>query len=326
MKILVLQLKRIGDLIVTAPALAALRRAHPEPRITLVSDRSTCDLLPAFQMADRTFTYGRSGGNGELWRHLAFERYDLCFDYTGNDRSALFSLLSKAPRRVAFNWAKKSRVRSVVYNMWVDSAVRDHHTIDHYLHMVSAEVSQQEQAPLPLQIPSPVHAAARALVDVDDFAILHPGTARPEKYWVPQRWAEVMAFVENELGLPVYITGSPDVYEQAHLAEIRHSATTPWRDLTGKIDLLTLMSLAEKARLFLSVDSAPMHMAAMFGTPQVALFGPTNPFHWRPRHPRARVIMPTGLATSFTPRHPKGQLVDISTEMVIDVARQLHSP
>ena len=61
-------------------------------------------------------------------------------------------------------------------------------------------------------------------------------------------------------------------------------------DLSGKTDLLTLAAVVRKARLLVTVDSAPMHFAAAWGTPQVVLFGPTNPFHWHPRSESAVVL------------------------------------
>jgi ADP-heptose:LPS heptosyltransferase len=59
------------------------------------------------------------------------------------------------------------------------------------------------------------------------------------------------------------------------LAHLQH----PVVDLSGQLDLLTLSALIERARLLVTIDSAPMHLAAALGTPQIALFGPTNPFH-----------------------------------------------
>ena len=75
-----------------------------------------------------------------------------------------------------------------------------------------------------------------------------------------------------------------------HIAAIR--AKTGFHDFTGRTDLLTLASLIRRAQVLLSVDSTAMHLGAAFETPQVALFGETNPFHWRPRHPKARVLQP----------------------------------
>src|SRR5438105_649719 len=115
MKILALQLKRIGDLILTTPALWALRQALPDAHITLVADAGCRELLPAIDYVNEALVYNRAGGNGTLWRRLAFRGFDVCLDFTGNDRSVFFTILSKAPKRIAFKWVQRSRVRPIFF-------------------------------------------------------------------------------------------------------------------------------------------------------------------------------------------------------------------
>jgi ADP-heptose:LPS heptosyltransferase len=151
------------------------------------------------------------------------------------------------------------------------------------------------------------------------FAIVHPGTARAEKYWSPERWAAVIDHCQGNLGLPVLVTGSLAPFEQAHLKAIAARLQTPWRDFSGKLDLLGLAELIRRASLLLSMDSAPVHFGAAFHTPQIALFGETNPFAWRPRHDRALVLYagePEPL-TRFEPRARPCPLIELSTETVI---------
>jgi ADP-heptose:LPS heptosyltransferase len=326
-KILVLQLKRIGDLVLTTPALAALRRHLPDAHLALALDEATRELLPALDFVDEALVYGRAGGNGALWRKLVFSHYDVCLDFTGNDRSALFSVLSKAPRRVTFSWAQKSGMRSWFYNRFIDSSVRENHTVDHYLDLLKGVAPDITPAPMTLHLPEwAPKKAAQLLQEVGvtgDYVIVHPGSARPEKYWVPKRWAEVVAFVTNEYGLPCVLTGSRDPHEQEHIAAIKRDGAVP--DLSGRLDLLTLAALAQKTRLMLSVDSAAMHFAAAFSTPQVALFGPTNPFHWRPRHERA-IILAAGhpeLSFALKPHHQAAAMSELSTGRVTGAIKTL---
>jgi ADP-heptose:LPS heptosyltransferase len=159
------------------------------------------------------------------------------------------------------------------------------------------------------------------------FVLVHPGTARPEKYWPAERWARLVQWCEATLGMPCVLSGSADGHEQAHLADIKKLyPEIAKRDLSGRLDLLTLAALTQAAALVLTVDSAPMHLAASFGTPQVALFGPTNPFHWRPRHERAVVLQakpPEGLP-EFRPQGTGAAMTEISTQRVIDAILSLH--
>jgi len=332
MRILVLQLKRIGDLILTTPALWALRQNLPKAHIVLAVEGGCREMLPAIDFVDDTLVYQRRGQNGPLWRHLLLRHYDTCLDFTGTDRSALFAVLSKARRRITFEWVQRSRFRHVFYNEFIASSVREHHTVDHYTHLLRAlNLPIRRETPIVLHLPEWAPRKARQLLDeaqvAGPFILVHPGTARPEKYWMAERWAEVIQWCESHLQIPCVLSGSADGHEQNHLAAIcKAYPAIAGRDLSGRLDLLTLAALAQTARLVLTVDSAPMHLAGSFGTPQIALFGPTNPFHWRPRHERATVIQSHGPISppEFRPQHPGGPMMEISTQAVIDAIVALH--
>src|SRR5688572_15673155 len=100
MNILVLQLKRIGDLVLTTPALGALRTIIPEARVTLAVSGSSSSLLPAIDGIDRAIVLAPGGGLAP-WRHVLAGRWEVCLDFTGSDRSALAAALSRARRRIA---------------------------------------------------------------------------------------------------------------------------------------------------------------------------------------------------------------------------------
>ncbi len=318
--ILVLQLKRIGDLILTTPALAALRTALPEARITLLVPASCRELLRAMDYIDEPLVFQPRGLNLPIWQRLARGGFDASLDFTATDRTALMSRLARAPRRATFAWARRKTVRAFAYNHFVESAVRDHHTIDHYLDLLSAIDIPRTDTPVTLHLPPAALDEARALAGPGDFALVHPGTARPEKYWLPERWAVVIEHLRRERGLRCILTGSTDPEEQIHLQKIHAQLREPCPDLSGRTDLLTLAALTQCARLVLTVDSAAMHLASAFAIPQVALFGPTNPFHWHPRNPHARVLLaghPEPL-TTFAPRHRPAPMEHITTAAVVD--------
>ncbi|MEY2546396.1 MAG: heptosyltransferase, partial [Verrucomicrobiota bacterium] len=90
---------------------------------------------------------------------------------------------------------------------------------------------------------------------------------------------------------------------------------------------LTLAALIAQARLLVTVDSAPVHLAAAMKTPQVILFGPTNPFHWRPRETPAIILQgDSGLpVTKFVPKQFRSAMSLISTQAVIDAMDSLLS-
>jgi ADP-heptose:LPS heptosyltransferase len=323
MKILVLQLKRIGDLVLTTPALATLRSFLPAAEITLLIEHGSRELLPAIDFVDESLVFHRGGSNLALWRRLALTSFDVCLDFSGTDRSAFFSILSKARIRATFASTRSSRLRGICYNQFVASSVRDQHTIDHYLRLLRALDIVRENVPITLHLPDWSEKKARQILEhaalsPNQFAIIHPGTARPEKFWLPERWAEIAEHLEKTVNLkPVLVAGSAPI-EREHLEKIQklHACI----DLSGRVDLLTFTALARNAGLVLTVDSAPMHLAAAAGAPQIALFGMTNPFHWWPRHERSAVVVAGQREPNppLVPSRPRKPMSEISTQQVID--------
>ncbi len=344
MRILALQLKRIGDLVLTTPALRALRTAWPEAHLGLGVSEGCASLLAAIEPIDSAIVFGRGRGWAP-WQQVLTGGWDVCLDFTGTDRSALATLLSRAPERLTFAWVRRRRLRSLAYHDFVESSVRERHTCDHYQDLAQAVISRHgktaaDEAAPELRISAATRAAAQELLRLHGitrpFALLHPGTARPEKFWLTERWVEVATDLRLRQGMDLVLTGGLDPQEVAQLSALEavrgthvHSLS-PDRlpvgsegavvNLAGKTDLLALAALVEQAALVISGDTAMVHLAAAFRRPQVALFGPTNPYHWRPRHEHAVVISaaaPEAPATIFQPRMKGAPMDHISTDVVI---------
>ena len=321
--ILIVQLKRLGDLILTTPALAALRQEHPDSRVTILIDHYSRDLAPALQHIDEVLIYERKR-SFPVWLQLLRRDFDLCIDFTGTDRSALICFLSKASHRIIFRSAARNRFRSWVYTELVDVSVRNCHTIDLYLSLVRSG-NRASQPSLELALPEATLSSAQKVKSKlglnGPFFVVHPGTARLEKYWMPERWAEVLRYLTRRLRLPGLITGGGDPQELKHIEAIKGflGSDDPIRSVAGRLDFLLTAALIREATFFAGVDTAAAHLASAFGCPQVVLFGPTNPYHWRPVHLRSRVVR-AGFGADYEPKHPRetgGPMTELSTSTVI---------
>jgi ADP-heptose:LPS heptosyltransferase len=320
MRILALQLKRIGDLVLTTPALRALHAAWPEAHLALGVMDGTAGLLPAIPWVHSGIVFGRGRGWAP-WQQVLTGGWDLCLDFTGNDRSALATAMSRAQVRCTFTSIRRKWLRAQAYNVWCPSKVRDVHTARHYLDLVAETapnglpITDDLQPHLSLPPETPTESSAQS-----EYALLHPGTARTDKYWLPERWGEVANHLREIHGLKTIFSCGPDEFERAHVRSI------PGAELPGKSEirepqnLIALTALAANARLVVSCDTAIVHLAAAFRVPQVALYGPINPFHWRPLHDRAVILSAAHLEaplTEFTPRMKEAPMDHISTALVI---------
>ncbi|MGA7901568.1 MAG: glycosyltransferase family 9 protein [Terrimicrobiaceae bacterium] len=334
MKILLIQLKRIGDLILTTPAVRCLREEFPGARLILVVDSSCAGLLDSVAVDER-WIYRKGGGlrglvgrgsNAWLRRGLLLSGADWSLDFSGTDRSTYLSTLSLAKRRVTFERFRRKPLRKYLYTDFVTSSVSERHTADHYTDLLRPLGVQRENVSLDVRLPEKPLARARVLLAdagvPEAYVVVHAGTARPEKYWRPERWADVIGFLHDEFGLISVLTGSRDPGEREYLAKIKSALSCKHVDLSGMTGLLELAGVIKGAKLLCGVDTAAVHLADAMNTPSLALFGPTNPYHWRPRRAKS-VILRARTRPPFTPQQKGGPMEDIPVGAVIESLKEL---
>jgi predicted lipopolysaccharide heptosyltransferase III len=329
-KILLLQLKRIGDLILTTPAIAALRESFPDAHLTLVVSSECAELLPAISNVDRILIARRNLSDLAPFSSVAATRFDYCIDFTRNDRSALFTLVSRARRRVtSYRIRDQSKTRARVYTDLVGVRVRDMHTADYNLALLKPLGIRAASHDPYLKLPQSAYEKADALRRdwkiAKPYVLLQPGSARCEKMWDPDRWAKVVDRFGVDDNVDLVLTSGPSADERTHVEAITTRTRQKIFNLSGRTDLLTLAALIAQAHLLVTVDSAPVHLAAAMHTPQVILFGPTNPFHWRPRESPALILHGKSDVpiTDFAPVRPRFAMSEISTEAVISAMDSL---
>jgi heptosyltransferase-3 len=113
------------------------------------------------------------------------------------------------------------------------------------------------------------------------FIHIHPASRWLFKCWSAAGWAATIDRL-RAAGWPVVLTAAPGAAEGALVDAIQSHLAEPAISLAGQLSLKELAALTASARLFLGVDSAPMHIAAAMDIPCVALFGPSGELHWGP--------------------------------------------
>jgi heptosyltransferase I len=292
-RILCLRLERIGDLLMTLPALAALRAAAPEAAIDLVVGSWNADLARAIPGIDRVDTMDAdwlSRGAGGLSPFAMVARmaqwrgrdYDLAINFEPDIRTNLALAAVGAPRTVGFSSGGGGAVLDVALDY--DATL---HTADNALAAVRAAVGAAPEAPssATLAIPEAARAEASRLLAPLAAAVkvgIHVSAGRLVKQWPEARFREVAEWLVRERDAGIVLTGSPD--DRAQVDVVR-SALPADRvvDLTGTADLLVVAAALQRLDLLLTVDTGPMHLAHAAGTPIVAVFGPSDPKRYAPR-------------------------------------------
>jgi heptosyltransferase-3 len=125
-----------------------------------------------------------------------------------------------------------------------------------------------------------------------DFIHLHPTSRWLFKCWPAERMAALITSLQAQ-GHRIVITAAPATEELMMAKNILAGLPQPVVDLSGQLSLKQLAALTARAKLFIGVDSAPMHIAAAMGTPTVALFGPSGEIEWGPWQVPHRILTST---------------------------------
>ena len=324
-RFLILQLKRIGDVVLTAPTLGALREAFPDAQLTLILAGAAGQLGALFPMVDEVRTWRPEKLNLPLLHHLGGLSPDVVLDFTGTDRSAFLSLLSRAPVRVGYEKFATGFLRKIASTQLCGANVRNLHTIDFHHALPAAAgfllpaVADAGHLALPAGLVLPPLP--------ERYVVIHPGSAREEKFWPPEEWGALLDHLHQRHGVPLVLTGGDWDFEQSQIAAILSHTAAPILNLRGCLSLEQLAGVIAGARLAVTVDTAAVHLAAAFCVPQIALFGPTNPFHWSPRHPRAMVLQ-SGIkpGTPFQKKQRGASMAGLSWQTVALAVEALLRP
>jgi len=323
-RILCLRLERIGDLLMTLPALAELRTLAPDAEIDLIVgswNRDIAGAIPGItrvEMADAAWLTrdGKGSATAPLLARAATWRsrkYDLAINFEPDIRSNLTLGAVRAMRAAGFVSGGGGAVLDVRLDYDATS-----HTEDNALALVRAALGASSgTTPMPvLAIPDQSRAEAerRLAVLPDGRRIgLHVSGGRAIKQWPDSRFRDVAEHVVRTRDASIVLTGAPGDRAQV---EIVRSALPADRvlDLSEGTNLLTTAAIVQQLDLFVTGDTGPMHLARAVGTPIVAVFGPSDPRRYGPRgvrdvivridlpcSPCNRIRLPPARCTGHTP-------------------------
>ena len=315
--ILIVKTSAIGDVLHTLPALHTLRTHYPTARIAWLIEEEASGIVIGHPAVDEVIVSRRKQwlsrikdgewlATGEdIWRFikaLRARRYDLLIDFQGLLKSSVFIACCRADRKVGFGRGMAHAEGSYLFlSERVPPVSMDTHAVERELLLLKAIGLHCErvESTLPLSPADQKQAeqllVARGLASGEPFVAINPMTTWPTKHWQESGFVDVATRL-LEQGLKVVFTGGKGDVEAINTLCSR--LTTPGvLNLAGSTNLKTLAALFTKARLLVTTDTGPMHLAAAVGTPVVALFGPTAPWRTGPYGAGHQVIR-AGLACS----------------------------
>lgn len=298
-KILVRAVNWIGDAVMTTPALMAVRETYPRAEITLLANPMVGQLLQGHPAVDRVLLFDRKRehygltGRLRLARQLAAERFDLAVILPNSFDSALIPWLARIPQR----WGKASDGRSLLltHRFYEQVPSAERHEVQYYRELLGAfGISGEQSVPALATTPQEDREASALLaghgISAEEMVLgINAGASfGSAKRWYPERFAGVAQRLAASWGARVVLFGGPD--EQELVAVIEREMAGNCLNLAGKTTVRQLMALIKRCNFFVTNDSGPMHIAAAFGVPLAAVFGPTDHSGTAPCSERAVII------------------------------------
>jgi ADP-heptose:LPS heptosyltransferase len=161
-------------------------------------------------------------------------------------------------------------------------------------------------------------------VNPDNFAVLIPCSAHENKCWPIENFAELATKVSRKFAFSIVATGTDS--EKSRVEILRNMAGVPVVNFAGETNLIDIVELLRLAKLVVSNDTGPSHIAAALGKPLVLIFGPTNPNRVGPykREDAFVAVEPNKRGLKLRSRHPRHNTRDITVEMVYEkICQQL---
>lgn len=357
-RVLIVKLRHHGDVLLTSPVFSVLKNRYPHLELDALIYEDTQEMLALHPAINTLYKINRTwkergrkyhwSQEWALFQTLKERRYDLLIHLTEHPRGLWLARLLKCRYRVANEFSGKRGAwwRSSFTHLYRTPATPRHTVETHLdaLRRIGVYPDKMERS-VTLQPGAAAESKIQSLLfqhdlDTKPFIHLHPTSRWLFKCWEPRKVAELILALQNQ-GERIVVTAAPTEKEQTVINEIFHhvqtarqandvNATNPKGlvNFSGRFSLKELAALTAHAKLFIGVDSAPMHIAAAMRTPVIALFGPSGDLEWGPWNVPHRIVSanhscrPCGLDGCGGGKVSEC-MMDISVQQVLQAARDL---
>ncbi len=315
MRIVIARTDRIGDVVLSLPVFASLKKSFPDSQLVALVRDYTADVISSFHAVDRVVTYDPEEPLRTTRRKLREINADAILLLFPRFRIALAALLAGVPVRVgtAYRWY------SFLFNEKVHEHRKDSVKSEAEYNLALAEKLGCKKRIFDTRIdvrPEALESAKEFLAGnhVQRFVAIHPGSGGSAYEWGQENFRELTRAVTDNFSLNVLITGTSSEHE---LCERISKGIPKSLNTAGQLSLLEFIALVSQAELFLSNSTGPLHLAASVGTPVIGIYPnnkPMTPARWAPLTDRKLIL---------TPKDGSDDLSVIRVEEVVESVNKL---
>lgn len=282
-RILIVNVNWLGDTLFATPFIRAIKEHYPGSYIAVFTHSRCREILDGNPHIDEVIVYDEKGQHKHLLGRLSIvsqlksKNFDTAFILRRSLSRTLLLCLSKIPERIGYA-TKKS---GFLLTKKIPLPPKDLHRVEHFLGLARAVGIEPKSKNYEFFISEDDKKKARDVLkqgrirDDSDFIVINAGGNWDLKRWPAEDFARLGDEIFNGLGTKVVLSGAEK--DMKLCKYIRGLMKTKPVLLCGKTDLKTLGAVFQRAKLVISNDSGPMHIAVGVKTPVIALFGPTSP-------------------------------------------------
>ena len=275
-KFLLVRLGSLGDVIHAIPAVAALRARYPDAQIDWLVDPRYTAVLQLVEGLNEAIPVNPRKSVAALLgtvRRLRRARYDAAVDLQGLMKSAVLARAAGAQRVIGLPRAHLREPAARFFYSETPDPGRDPHVIHKNLGLMRALGADDVRVAFPLKLPRTVTGdTVAAGFGPEGYALINPGAAWPNKRWPPQRFGALAVEIRERIGVRSLVLWGPG---EEDIASLVVSSSRGAAERAPQTTIVDIFAIARRAKLMVSGDTGPLHIAAAVGTPVVALFGPT---------------------------------------------------
>jgi len=304
--ILIIAPNWIGDAVMTEPLLARLKVQYPDSNIDVLASTWVAPIYRAcaevHQVIEAKFEHKQLqwGLRKQLAKELAVKKYQACFVLPNSLKSALIPWLANIPFRVGY----RGELRFGLINVALDnpSKINRPPMVEHYLAL--SQLLREEQISSSFNNIAPklnISNAAKQSVETKlseakinpaNFYVMCPGAEYgPSKRWPTTHFADLaQRLIVSNTNTQIILLGSKGDHALAQEITSQAKQDACIHNWCGDTSLDEAIALIGMSKAVISNDSGLMHIAAALKTPQVAIFGSSDPGHTPPLSDKAKVI------------------------------------
>lgn len=296
-KILVIKFRHLGDVLLSTPVFASLKKELPKAEIDAYVYEESKDILEGHPSISEILTYDRKIKKLSFFKRIRKEllllkqirmkNYDLIINLTEGDRGAFMAKASKAKYIVGDENGSKMIRKAKIYTHKVKNCSRPRHSVEKDLDFIRKIGIFPKDKSLFFHVPEDSYEKIKALllkndISLNKYILIHPASRWRFKCWPTFR---VSSFAKELIarGYKLVFSAGNEAFERAMVEEItKDLPKNGFLNLAGQISLKDLGALIDLCLILVCVDSVPLHIASALKAKCISLFGPTDDKKWGP--------------------------------------------